>query len=226
MTPKSKEDTWKYRVPQRGSTAVEALEAAWDMLRTIIPEVPVAVLALVDSRSRSRTKGYFAGSTWKKRRGAAHEIGISPRLFGQPEDLLATMLHEAAHAVLHETGDNGGMGSTKYYHTQKFRDKCVAFGLHCEFRNTRYGWTVTSWPAHGTDDRYTPILDMLRRNLPAGIGGRQQRKMKGRKLPATGHTMLACGCDNGRRTIYVKQSVLNVGGVMCSICGREFKRSP
>lgn len=119
--------TWKYQVPARSSTAVEALETAWMKLREIEPAIPPAVLTFVDGRSRSRVKGYFMWSTWKKRRGAAHEIAINPKLIQDPKHLVATLMHEAAHAILFEAGQSGGMGSTPYYHTIAFRDQCITF---------------------------------------------------------------------------------------------------
>jgi hypothetical protein len=124
---------WKYAVPQRGSTAVQVLESAWQVLREIVPEIPQAVLRLVDNRSRRGVLGYFAQSNWRKRRGSAHEIAISPELLAKPSEIVATMPHEAARAVLFEAGSKGGMGSTRYYHTKAFRDQCKALGLECNF---------------------------------------------------------------------------------------------
>lgn len=216
--------TSKYNVVERGSTAVQTLEAAWELLREIEPSIPSAVLTLVDSRSRRRLHGYFARSIWKKRRGQAHEVAISPELIGHPERLLATMLHEAAHAVLHEAGKNGGIGSTPYYHLKSFRDQCVAFGLACEFLNTRYGFTLTSWPSKTVPERFQIVVNLLRQKLPAGTGAPIPRKSKGRNLPTTGHTILVCSCEDGSRTVYVKKSVLESGGVICAFCKQEFKR--
>jgi len=130
---------WKYDVPERGSTALRAVEDAWEMLRALAPSIPPAVLTFVDIRSRGRLRGYFAQSIWKKQKGRAHEIGISPKLIGDPKEMLATMLHEAAHAMLSAEGKNGGIGSTSYYHTKILRDQARELGLQCDFRNTRYG---------------------------------------------------------------------------------------
>src|SRR5437867_2415611 len=129
--------TNKYEIGPRGSSAVEVIEQAWEQLRSLIPPLPPAVITLVDARSRRRLHGYFLRSVWRKRRGSAHEIAINPRLLAHPPDLLATLLHEAAHAVLHEAGKDGGMGSTPYYHTKIFRNQARAFGLECGFHNSR-----------------------------------------------------------------------------------------
>ncbi len=216
--------SWKYRVAGRGSAAVATLEDAWTMLREMERRIPPAVLTFVDAQSRGHVRGYCARSTWKKRTGAAHEVAISPDLIGHAEHLLATMLHEAAHAVLHEAGANGGMGSSRYYHKKTFRDQCLAFGLTCDFLNSRYGWTLTGWPAAGVPDRFKPVVARLRQGLPSGTGGRAPGRVKPGPLPPTGHTVLVCGCPDGGRTVYVKKSVLNAGGVMCSLCGSEFRR--
>ncbi len=213
----------KYTVTMRGSTSLRVLESAWELLRDIEPSIPQAVLTLVDARSRRRLHGYFAWSVWKKRRGQAHEIGISPELLGHPKELLATMLHEAAHAALHESGMQGGIGKGGYYHLKSFRDQCLSYGLACEFLNTRYGFTITKWPRKNVPKKYQPVIDLLRARLPAGIGSQPPREAKGRNLPQTGHTMLICGCEDGTRTIYVKKSVLTAGGVFCSFCQKEFE---
>jgi hypothetical protein len=213
-----------YAVPDRASAAVAALEAAWKGIQRVHPGIPAAVLVFLDVGSRGRLHGYFARSTWKKRRGAAHEVAVSPKFIRRSGELLATMLHEAAHAVLYEAGLNAGIGSTRYYHTKEFRDQCKRFGLKCEFLNTRYGWTLTSWPATGVPAQYRRIVDKLRSDLPAGTGGYVPAKRKGRPLPNTGHTMLICSCEGGDRSIYVKKSVLEEGGVTCSFCGEAFQR--
>ncbi len=157
------------------------------------------------------------------RRGTAHEIAINPKLIGFPNDILGTMLHEAAHAILFEAGHNGGIGSTPYYHTKKFRDQCIELGLVCDFLNTRYGWTVTHWPPSGIPKRYRAAIALLRQNLPAGTGDPPPAELKPRPLPTTGHSLLVCGCEGGQRTIYVKKSVLEDGGIICSFCGHEFR---
>lgn len=214
--------TWKYQVPERGSTAVQALEAAWELLRELEPTIPPAVLTFVDVGSRGHVHGYFARSIWKKRRGRAHEIGISPKLIGDSKGMLATILHEAAHAVLSDAGKRGGLGSTPYYHTKVFRDQARTFGLDCVFLNTSYGWTLTSWPSGRVPGHYKPVDSLLRERLPAGLGKPTPMHVEGRKLPPSGHTMLVCGCIDANRTIYVKKSVLESGGVMCSFCGKAF----
>jgi hypothetical protein len=217
--------TNKFDVAERGSTAVQVLEKAWTVLRDIIPEVPEAVITLVDVRSRKRVLGYFSRSTWRKGRGCAHEIAVSPWLIGDPIQLLATMLHEAAHAVLYECDKNGGVGSTRYYHTKDFRDQCVVFGLQCEFVNTRYGWSLTSFPKSGVPAKYKRVLKLLRDRMPAGTGNGAPKQRKGQKLPVSGHTAMICTCQPIPRTIYVSKSNLQTGDIVCMKCGGGFRQA-
>lgn len=200
------------------------MEKAWRALRTIHPEIPDAVLTFVNAQSRRRMLGYFAQSAWKIKRGAAHEIAISPQLIHEPKDLVGTMLHEAAHAVLHEAGKGGGIGSTPYYHTKEFRDQCVEFGLECVFLNSRYGWALTQWPISGPATIYKKTITDLRRALPAGTGSAKRTRISGGKQPESGHTKITCGCAGGKRVLYVNKTMLLEGGVTCSICGKEFKK--
>ena len=213
----------RFDVAERGSATIHALESTWELLRSVEPAIPPAVLTLVDARSRRKVLGYFARSIWKKRRGQAHEIALSPELIGFPKELLATMLHEAAHAILHENGERGGVSRDGYYHLAIFRDQCESLGLECEFWNTRYGFTVTHWPKSGVPRRYRPVIKLLQQSLPAGTGAQVHEKVTGRPLPVPGHTPLTCSCSEAHRTVYVKKTVLNAGGVMCAFCGQEFR---
>jgi hypothetical protein len=214
----------RYSTVDRGSQVIITLERAWESLRTAESRIPRAVLTLVDARSRKRLRGYFAHSRWKKpgRHGGAHEIAISPDLIGQPKSLLATLLHESAHAILHEAGKNAGMGSTGYYHTKFFRNVCIQLGLDCRFRDTRYGWTITQWP-EGCDlpERWLPALAILQ-GLPSGTGSVKPRRNPGKPTPAPGRRKLVCGCDNDSRALYAPNSVVADGGILCAFCNQPF----
>jgi hypothetical protein len=212
----------KSRISDRASNATRALETAWAMLIDLRLNIPHAVVTLLTAGDRKRESGHLSHLAWKyrddKRR---HEVGISSDLFQDPERLLSTMLHEAAHAILHK--ENGGCTHDKYnnYHLTIFRDTCKTLGLECEFRDTRHGWTLTSWPGGEIPDIYAPVLKHLKRELPKGTGYRIGVKQSGRKLPKSGHVKLSCQCDK-RRSIYVNKSVLEKGGISCDLCGSNF----
>jgi len=176
----------------RGSTATKCLEEAWTKLRALIPGLPQAVIVLLDVRARSHLRGHFSHSTWKTYgRSNSHEIGISPALFEDPKKLLATLLHEAAHALNYERRVQDVTG--RYYHRKEFRDTCVRFGLDCRFLHTRYGWTLTSWPQDGKIPRhYSPIIEHLKTSMPRGSVIQQSKTARIKPLPKTGPVRLEC----------------------------------
>jgi len=214
----------RYSTIDRGSQVILLLERAWEILRSVESRIPIAVLTLVDARSRLNVRGYFANSRWKKpgRYGGAHEVAVSTHLIAEPSLLLATLLHESAHAILHESGHNGGMGSTGYYHTKKFRDVCIQLGLECRFRDTRYGWTISQWPeGEKIPEKWLPALAILE-SLPSGTGSVRYRRSSGKPLPLPGRCKMTCGCDNESRVIYAPSSVVITGGIVCEFCKEPF----
>jgi len=209
----------RFRADDRGSQAIVALENAWLAIRQIHKDIPAAVLVVVDVSGRKRKWGHFAGWSWKARgKRRVHEVAINPALFGQPEQVLGVLLHEAAHASLHEEGLHGGV-SGRYYHLKEFRDRCLQYELDCKFANTRYGWTNTEWP----EDRpmpvkYRSIVKRLKAELPFGDEGERVRR-EGRPLPKSGHIRLFCSC----RSIYASPPVAKAGQIICGICETIFQ---
>lgn len=215
----------RYRIKDRGSLSALVIEQAWEELRTLIADLPSVVIVLLaaGSRSRKRRLGHFARSTWHyKKEQNAHEVAISPILFDQPGSLLATLLHEAAHAYLfhRQPEGGGGVSADGYYHRKEFRDVCVEFGLEVGFLNTRHGWTLTDWPATGVPEKYQHIVNTLK-TIPAGAGGLTPGKLKGRATPEPGLRRLVCQCERPRK-IYASKSVSDEGRIVCGFCQKPF----
>ena len=200
----------------RGSQASKAIENAWSALRLLYPQIPPAVIVIL-SASERRRRGHFAHSAWFAGPGGSHEIAISPALFKDPKAVMATMLHEASHAILWRS--EGGVTGA-YYHRHQFRDVCRNLGLACEFRNTRYGWTQTGWPQTGTPEKYASIVRVLADSLPEGAAGKLPKGVKPRRLPPKGLTRLRCECLSPRTILASKRSL--PGAIRCGVCGKEF----
>jgi hypothetical protein len=114
--------------------------------------------------------GHFCESVWRTRGiESGHEVALNPKLFDSPEELLGTLLHEAAHALLFEWGMNGGCGPDGFYHREEFRNVSRKLGLECLFNNRRYGYNITRWPKVGVPRQYQRVLKLLRRELPWGL---------------------------------------------------------
>jgi hypothetical protein len=163
---------------RRGSMASVSLERAYGLIRKIQPCLPPAVFVVLPA-STTRKLGHFHGCAWSGEEGTdgSHEIAVHPDLFAHPEKVLATLLHEAAHALLHEWGLNGGVGPDGYYHREEFKRVCEKIGLECRFLNRRYGWSGTAWPSAGVPDRYGAVLKLLEEKLPLGSRSIKQGRL-------------------------------------------------
>jgi len=212
----------KSRVSDRGRTAVRCIERAWAQLRALHPELPEVVVVLLPAGARAGRRGHFAPACWRFRADrSAHELAISPHLFESPEETLATIVHEAAHALNWDKRVRDVSG--RYYHLVEFRDAVQMLGLECGFYNTRYGWCLTRFPAGAVPPRYAPVLQTLERGLPLGTGGRVGPVPPGKDTPEPGQVRLACRCPaEERRSIYVSRSVRAAGGVFCRRCASPF----
>jgi hypothetical protein len=147
-------------------------------------------------------------------------------MFECPEDLLITMLHEAAHALLWEGRTPGdphccGVSPTGYYHRKEFRDAAVRLGLEVHFLNRRYGFSFTAWPPAGAPPRCCGVLGTLggfavvaSRLLPARIAPAAVRK----QVPWVD---LGCACVP-QRLLRCPPIELRRGALICGVCGRRF----
>jgi hypothetical protein len=203
---------------KRGSLATSVLEKVWRSLQQKHKGLPsvVVVLYTVDNFSN---RGHFAPACWSARgRYNRSELAISPKLFHKPELVLATLLHEAAHALLWKRKIRS-IGSGNYYHLKAFRDMCTEeLYLICKFRNTRYGFTDTYLKKDALI-HYKKELTVLYK-LPSGSGKFRGPKSKGNKLPKPGHLIAYCNCG---RTIRSTPLNFHQGEILCGICKSLFK---
>lgn len=210
----------KSKIDKRASEATKHLEHAWAMLREIEPSIPAAVFIVRATERRGKTLGNFVQSAWRNQHGRrTHEISVSSTLFCDPDDLLAVLLHEAAHSILRK--DRGGCSRDSrgyfYYHRKEFRDACFKLGLDCEFRNTRYGWTITHWPRKtGVHPKYRNIILYLSQNLPLGTDKAIRHKLtdiRGKKTPQSGlNGLLGRGSRTGRFRIHAAAYTRSLSG--------------
>jgi hypothetical protein len=214
---------------QHSSRFMAVLEAAWSELRRIDPDVPQVVLLALSAREYS-CRGHFTMEAWRKRheQSLLHEVAVHPGMFESPADLLITILHEAAHAVLWERRKDGdqhccGVSLTGYYHRKEFRSAARRLGLQVHFRNRRYGFCVTTWPVGGVPEKYTTVLETLRRftvvasrRLPPHVAPPPAKK----QVP---WLLVECACQPAR-TVRVPGGELQRGGIVCGVCGGRFTR--
>ncbi len=198
------------------------LETAWSKLQAVDSRIPDVVITTLTAGELRRKLGHATAKHWRGNKDVRHEIAVHPGHLRNPEELLETMVHEAAHAILQE--ESGGCRPGSQYHRTRFRDVAHELGLECVFRDTRYGWSITRWPTDGVPKRYRKVLTYLSRIKPIHTSRlpKQRRRPEGRATPKSGLKPLVCGCSPPLR-IHAGNRVIDGAGVRCVECGDLFK---
>jgi hypothetical protein len=126
--------------------------------------------------------------------------------------VLATLLHEAAHALAHKRGvkDTSRQGR---YHNRRFKALAEELGLHVD-HDPRLGWSPTTLP-DVTAARYAPVTAALERAITAHRHG--ERNAPG--APRGGRSLTVCVCAAGGGSGSRRQSWTSVR------CSAESARS-
>ena len=205
------------------------LESAWGELQRVVPEIPDVVLLVLSAREHSR-RGHFTMEAWRNRADDArlHEVAVHPGMFEAPQDLLATLLHEAAHAILWEKRSEAskhccGVSLRGYYHRVEFRSAARGLGLEVNFKNRRYGFCLTKWPDDNWPEEYSVAMNTLSQfHLVASQQLPSLRSETGSAQPPANYKRAMCSCAPPRSfRISVRQ--ISLGAIRCDICGSTFQ---
>jgi hypothetical protein len=132
-----------------------------------------------------------------------------------PRDVLATLLHEAAHALAAARGITGTSRQGRY-HNKKYALLAAELGLDVA-ATPGFGWTITTVP-DATAARYAAQLGALKdamtiwrndEHTPAGTARRNTN-------------LIAAACSCGRK-IRVAASTLDEAPITCQACDGHFK---
>lgn len=202
---------------------ITALEHAWGAIRARHPEVPAAVLITGSGSDAGRNMlrlGHFAASRWQTGPDGEQidEIFIGGEgLARGARPVLATLLHEAAHALARarKIQDTSRQGR---YHNQRFKRLAEELGLQID-KHPVIGWSTTTLPA-ATATRYAATISELEHAITIYrrheiTGANATRK------PGPPPCVCACG-----RRIRVAPSVLALGPILCTICDTPFEPGP
>lgn len=200
---------------------IAALERAWGDIRERHPEVPPAVLITGSGSEGQRRRnelrlGHFAAGRWQ---AAAKPEGELPEIFVGGEGLqrgagpvLATLLHEAAHALadVRAIKDTSRQGR---YHNHRFKALGEELGLQID-QAPGIGWSATTLP-EGTATSYATTIVALERAITV------VRLHEGGPEPKAQAGPPACVCTCPRR-IRVAPGVLAAGPIVCGVCDQPF----
>jgi curved DNA-binding protein CbpA len=198
------------------STVLQVLEDIWAEIRRRHPEVPPVVIIIASgTASKQRVRGHYSPGRWHAS-GAEHaEVMISgERLRDAPRDVLATLLHEAAHALAAARGitDTSRQGR---YHNKKYALLAAELGLEVA-EDTQFGWTITTIP-DSTARRYDGQLAVL---AAAMILWRVDEHVT--RTARRDTNLIAAVCPCGRK-IRVAASTLKEAPILCQACDGYFE---
>lgn len=205
-----------------GSQLVLALEHSYNSIRREVEDIPAAVIVISSSASKY---GHFATARWTVEDARLPEIMISAEgLRRPPRDVLATLIHEAAHGVAHtrrldccgpECKHFQDTSNRGRFHNKRFAAIAEELNLQVMEPVKVLGHTNTVLP-EGEHDELVEAL------TPKLIAYREFDVVKKpvRKGPQN-NVAFHCWCDP-KRTIRVWQGVYDQGPIICGVCGEEF----
>ena len=133
-------------------------------------------------------------------------------------DVLATQLHEAAHALarVRQVKDTSRQGR---YHNTRFKALAEELGLRID-KHPVIGWSTTTLPEE-TAQRYASTIEQLEHAITIY----RRHEGGGGSEPARKPSPPPCVCDCGRR-IRVAPAVLALGPIVCGVCEQPFAPEP
>jgi DnaJ domain len=128
------------------SRLLAVLEDTWTAIRRHHGQVPAVVIIIASGTDSRQPKwGHYASGRWYASNVKHAEVMISGEgLARTPRDVLATLLHEAAHALAAARGitDTSRQGR---YHNKKYALLAKELGLDVT-ETPGFGWTITTVP--------------------------------------------------------------------------------
>jgi hypothetical protein len=199
------------------STILKVLEDIWLEIRRWNPEIPAVVIIIASGTDGKHPRwGHHAPDRWNVAGEQLTEIMISGEgLRRTAREVLATLLHEAAHALAHARGikDTSRQGR---YHNTKFKKCAEELGLAVE-HDDNFGWSVTTiTPA--TELAYASQLQALADAMTLWRHGETTAGPKARRNT----NLIAAICPCGR-SIRVAASTLAEAPITCQACDQDFQ---
>lgn len=198
---------------------VSALDSAWAAIQTRHGDVPAVVLTLgsgtLGVKAGEERLGHFAAGRWQHAEARVPELFIGGEgLRRGALDVIATLLHEAAHGLAHTRGikDTSRQGR---YHNARYRTLASELGLDVA-ETGAIGWSDTTLAA-GTAQLYRAELAAIEAALVAF------RHPETRRSPTQKNkngTVARCLCG---RQFRITVSVLEAGPILCGVCGELFE---
>jgi curved DNA-binding protein CbpA len=202
---------------QAASRILKVLEDIWLEIRRWNPEIPPVVIIIASGTDGKHPRwGHHAPDRWNVAGEQFTEIMISGEgLRRSARDVLATLLHEAAHALAHARGikDTSRQGR---YHNKHFKNCAEEVGLTVE-HDARIGWSASTITGT-TELAYARQLQALAEAMTLWRHGETTTGPKARRNT----NLIAAVCPCGR-SIRVAASTLAEAPITCQACDQDFQ---
>ena len=176
----------------------------------------MVIILASGTETRQPRWGHFASARWYVEASERAEVMISGEALRlTPAEVLAVILHEAAHALAHARGikDTSRQGR---YHNKHFKTHAEELGLTVE-HDQRNGWSaskITHDAEHAYEGQLTALAEAMtlwrRSEATTGPGTRRNTNL------------LAAVCSCGR-SIRVAASTLAEAPITCQACDGDFQ---
>ncbi|WP_406324098.1 hypothetical protein [Streptomyces niveus] len=199
---------------------LQALDALWVHLRSALPELPIVRFIVSPGTSTSN----HGPERWR-REGDDLVSGIvitADRLEAGPEEVLAFVLHEAAHLLnwVRSIEDTTMRGA---YHNGRFVEAAAELGMGWPDGQERdrargyAGVTMTASPRQ----RYVDDLKALGAAIPQVLPHLTVPPVASPGAKRPDRANLECKCEPPRK-IRVSRTVAALGPITCGVCGHDF----
>jgi len=209
---------------------IQALADVWKSIRDRHSAVPgVVLLAAPAQRGGLNVLGHFAALRWsarKKEGSHFHEVVVVAEHLDRPaEEIVATLIHEAAHAMNFAAGIFDC--SASQYHNKRFKEAAQELGLIVE-KTFHYGFAYTTLSASSAV-LYRPEIEALqrvlvhrRRPMSPRPGPPDDGSEDGDAKPGSRSRKATCACDPPF-IIRVSLKTLRDTVIRCESCGEPFR---
>ena len=158
--------------------------------------------------------GHFAAERWVGEEGSTvSELFIGGEgLRSGADELLDTVLHEAAHGLAHARGikDTSRQGR---WHNSRYRDVAVELGLEVD-KDDSLGWSTTTLTA-ATKASYAEVLAQLAEVVTTY----RRPDVHGDRSNSNNPIAMSCQCP---RKIRASRTVAAAGPIVCTLCRQPF----
>jgi curved DNA-binding protein CbpA len=206
---------------QAASPILKVLEDIWLEIRRRHPEIPRVVIIIASGTDGKQARlGHHAPGRWTVAGEQRAEIMISGEgLRRGAQAVLATLLHEATHALSAARGiqDTSRQGR---YHNRKFKTQAEELGISVE-HDAKTGWSLTTLPGR-TAARYAAQIAALEAAITLWRHDEHHTTSGTNGTARRNSNLIAAICPCGR-SIRVAAATLAAAPITCEACTGSFE---